>query len=101
VLGSTARDLNVGVFIAAALLLGWSAAAGVVLILYSGPGRSRAAAWRIALGTLTAVAMIFTAIGMTVAPAPPSPTAMAASSLVTLAGIWALALWLGKALART
>jgi hypothetical protein len=210
VLGSAARDVNVGVFIAAALLLdfllwlfvllGWesvtipadfarhhqaefafpyshgllssvawsAAAAGVARVLYSGPGRWRAAAligaavlshwvldavvhrpelplaglgsrhvglglwndmpvalavestlvlagvvcWftfgsrpgryrRIALGTLTAVVMVFTAIGMTEAPAPPSPIAMAASSLVTLAGICALALWLGKAPART
>lgn len=61
----------------------------------SGPYR------RIALGTLTAVVMIFTAIGMTVAPAPPSSIAMAASSLATLAAICALALWLGKAPART
>jgi hypothetical protein len=208
-LGSAARDVNVGVFVAAALLLdlllwlfvllGWesvaipadfarqhqaqfvfpyshgllasvvwsTAAAGVVLIFYSGPGRSRAAAligvavlshwvldavvhrpelplaglgshpvglalWNdmpvalalestlvlvgvylftfgsrsggyraIALGTLAAVVMIFTAIGMTVAPAPPSPIAMAASSLATLAGLCVLSWWLGKAPART
>jgi hypothetical protein len=207
-LGSTARRVNVGIFIAAALLLdfllwlfvllGWesvtipadfarhhqaefvfpyshgllssvvwsAAAAGIALILCSGPGRSHAAAligaavlshwvldavvhrpelplagpgshpvglalWNdmpvalavestlvlvgvyvftlgsrsgryrtIALGMLAVVVMIFTAIGMTVAPAPPSPIAMAASSLATLAAVCALALWLGRAPAR-
>jgi hypothetical protein len=36
-----------------------------------------------------------TIAGMTVAPAPPSPQAMAASSLVTLLVVCALAGWLG------
>jgi hypothetical protein len=48
-----------------------------------------------------ALAVESTLVGMTVAPAPPSSIAMAASSLATLAAICALALWLGKAPART
>ena len=50
----------------------------------------------ISLVVLSVVAMIFTAVGMTVAPPPPSATAMAASSLVTLTVVCVLACWFGK-----
>jgi hypothetical protein len=46
---------------------------------------------------LTLVAMVFTALGMTLAPAPPSAAAMAASSLATLIVVCALVYWLGRA----
>lgn len=49
----------------------------------------------IGLGVLSVIAMIFTAVGMTVAPAPPSAIAMAAGSLGTLAVVCGLAVWLG------
>ena len=49
----------------------------------------------IALVVLSGVVMAFTAIGMTMAPAPPSTAAMAGSSLVALAVVCALAYWLG------
>jgi len=48
-----------------------------------------------ALVLLTVVAMVFTALGMTVAPAPPSAMAMAGSSLATLVFVCALAGWCG------
>jgi hypothetical protein len=46
--------------------------------------------------TLSAVALGFTMVGMTVAPAPPSADAVAAGSLVTLLIVVAVASWLGK-----
>lgn len=49
-----------------------------------------------ALAVLVLVALLFTALGMTIAPAPPSVAAMAASSLITLAVVCALCLWLGR-----
>lgn len=50
----------------------------------------------IALVLLSFVAMVFTAVGMTVAPAPPSAMAMAGSSLGTLAVVCGLAYWSGR-----
>ncbi len=50
----------------------------------------------IALVVLSFVVMIFTAVGMTVAPAPPSAVAMAGSSLGTLAVVCGLAYWSGR-----
>ncbi len=48
------------------------------------------------LVVVTCVALAFTVIGMTVAPAPPSAAAMAVSSLVTIVLVSALIGWLGK-----
>jgi len=49
-----------------------------------------------ALALLTVLLLAFTIAGMTVAPAPPSPQAMATSSLATLVIVCALACWLGR-----
>jgi hypothetical protein len=49
-----------------------------------------------ALGSLCVVLLIFTIAGMTVAPPPPSVTAMAASSLLTLVAVCGFVLWLGR-----
>lgn len=51
----------------------------------------------VALCILTLAILAFTLIGMTIAPAPPSAKAMAASSLITLLVLGALYLWLGRA----
>ncbi len=48
------------------------------------------------LAVLSVLALAGTLAGMTVAPAPPSAMAMAASSLVTLALVGAWACWLGR-----
>jgi hypothetical protein len=49
----------------------------------------------IALVVLSGVVMAFTAVGMTVAPAPPSAVVMAGSSLAALAAVCVLAYWFG------
>jgi hypothetical protein len=67
--------------------------AGLWLFLAGGGWpRGRASA----LALLVAITWVFTLLGMTVAPPPPSPFAMAASSLATLAVVCAFASWLGR-----
>lgn len=60
----------------------------------AGAGLSRAR--QLGLAALTLITLGFTVLGMTVAPPPPSVTAMAASSLVTILVVSALAGWLGR-----
>jgi hypothetical protein len=72
-----------------------AALAVVGLALYiphSGLPRGR----RIGLVALTLVVGVFTVVGMTVAPAPPSAQAMAASSCITLVVVCGLVFWLAK-----
>jgi hypothetical protein len=64
----------------------------VVFVPRSGLSRPR----RVALGSLAFALLAFTIVGMTVAPAPPSATAMAASSAVTILVICALTWWLAR-----
>lgn len=72
-------------------------AAVVVLgmgLFLPGSGLSRGKSFALAL--LALVVLAFTVLGMTMAPPPPSAFAMAASSLATLIGVCALAVWLGR-----
>jgi hypothetical protein len=69
------------------------ALAGVYLFL-SGADLSRAR--KIGLSVLSLLILVFTVVGMTIAPPPPSVVAMAASSLVTIVAVCALASWLGR-----
>ncbi len=66
---------------------------GLLLFL---PGASLTRGRKSWLATLCVVALAFTIVGMTVAPPPPSITAMASSSLVTIAMVCALAYWLAR-----
>lgn len=68
--------------------------AGLWLFL-RGAGLSRAR--KLWLTTLSLVLLVFTIAGMTIAPAPPSAMAMAASSLVTILLVGAAACWIGAA----
>ena len=68
-------------------------AAGLGLFL-TGGGLSRRKS--VALAALTFVILTLTAAGMTIAPAPPSALAMAASSLITVAVVCGLYCWLGN-----
>ena len=52
------------------------------------------------LTALVLLALVFTVVGMTVAPPPPSPRAMAASSLATIAVVCGLVVWLGRPATR-
>jgi len=68
-------------------------ALGLCLFLpHSGLARQKS----IALGVLILIVLMFTVIGMTVAPPPPSTSAMAGSSCVTLVVLCGLIAWLGQ-----
>jgi hypothetical protein len=60
------------------------------------PGAGLSRARRGSLTVLSLLVLVFTVVGMTVATPPPSVTAMAASSLVAILVVYALAGWLGK-----
>jgi hypothetical protein len=66
---------------------------GLYLFL-SGSGLARGKS--AGLAVLGVVVIVFTVVGMTVAPAPSSAPAMAGSSLATLALVSALFVWLGR-----
>jgi hypothetical protein len=68
-------------------------AAGLCLFV-RGSGLSRGRS--IALTVLTLAVLAFTVAGMTIAPPPPSPFAMAVSSLVTIGAVCAIYCWLGR-----
>ena len=69
------------------------AAAGLSLFL-SGAALSRAR--KLGLAALCLVVLASTIAGMTVAPPPPSVSAMALTSLITIAVVCAAGGWLGK-----
>lgn len=60
------------------------------------PGSSLSRGKSVALAVLTLLLLVFTVIGMTIAPPPPSALVMAASSLATLALVCAVFVWLGR-----
>lgn len=51
---------------------------------------------KIGLAALTLLTLVSTLIGMTIAPPPPSATAMATTSLVTIGAVSVIAGWLGR-----
>lgn len=67
--------------------------AGVALFL-AGSGWPRARAR--ALAGFVGITLAFTVVGMTAAPAPPSPALMAVTSLALLAVVCGLVAWLGR-----
>ena len=81
------RDIPVALGVEALLVL-----AGLYLYL-ADAHLSRA--HRISTAVLALLILAFTIAGMTVAPPPPSATAMAASSCITLGVVCALFVWLG------
>ena len=94
--GSASPAVGLGLWSNLPLALLLEAAIVVVGLFLFVSGASVGRRKSIALVLLTVVAMVFTAIGMTVAPAPPSAMAMAGSSLATLVFVCALAGWCGR-----
>jgi hypothetical protein len=81
------NTMALGLTVEAAILLG-----GLWLYLRGASNLPRGK--RMGLVVLSLAVLVFTVLGMTVAPAPPSATPMAASSLVTIAVICSLVTWL-------
>ena len=72
---------------------------GLILVTGLGLFLSRSGlplARKLWLALLALVTLVFTVVGMTVAPPPPSVTAMAASSVVTVLVVSGLAGWIGR-----
>jgi hypothetical protein len=72
---------------------------GLILVIGLGLFLDRSSlslARKFLLALLSLVTLVFTVVGMTIAPPPPSVTAMAASSVVTVLVVSALAGWLGR-----
>lgn len=93
--GSGSTSVGLSLWNQLPVALGLEAAivvAGLWLFL---KGSALARGRRIGLAALVLLTLVFTLIGMTAAPPPPSAIAMAASSLVTLAIVCALTCWLG------
>ena len=95
--GAGSARVGAGLWDHLALALGVEAAlviAGLGLYL-RGAALSRGRS--VALGASALVLLLFTVLGMTIAPAPPSPRAMAIGSLATLAATCAWFAWLARA----
>ena len=60
------------------------------------PGSTLSRGRSIGVAVLSLALLAFTILGMTIAPPPPSASAMAGSSLVTLVAVCLLACWLGR-----
>lgn len=82
------QSMPLALAIEALVLLG-----GLLLFL---PGASFTPARKSWLATLCFLVLVFTVVGMTVAPAPPSVAAMASSSLITTAMVCSLVYWLAR-----
>ncbi|MDH4060499.1 MAG: hypothetical protein OEU94_06770 [Aquincola sp.] len=96
-LGSGSATVGLGLWDRMVIALVVEAALVVFGLLLFLPGSGLSRGKSIALAGLSLALLAFTAVGMTIAPAPPSASAMAASSLLTLAVVCALFGWLGTA----
>jgi hypothetical protein len=96
VAGPDSRRLGLGLWNDMPLALGLEAGIVVAGLWLFVSGARLARRRTVALTVLSLVAMAFTAVGMTIAPAAPSKTAMAASSLATVAVVCALVYWSGR-----
>jgi len=91
--GSPMVGLGLWQIMPVALLFESSIVVAGLWLFIPGSGLSRGR--KVSLTVLALVILAFTVVGMTVAPAPPSGRAMAATSLVTLLVVCTLACWIG------
>jgi hypothetical protein len=95
-LGKGSAKVGLGLWHSMPVALGFEAVLvlGGLYLFLSGSNLSRGR--KVALSALCLLVLCFTVLGMTVAPAPPSALAMAASSLATIALVCGVAFWLGR-----
>jgi hypothetical protein len=92
--GSTTVGLGLWNSLPVALAVeGFVTLGGLWLFLAASTMSSRS---KLGLAALTFLMLAFTTAGMSIAPAPPSAVAMAASSLITIVIVCVLAAWAGK-----
>ena len=93
-----ARSIKVGLALCQSMPAALAIESAIVVaglwLFMPGSGLSRGKS--LALAALVLLVLVFTVVGMTIAPPPPSALAMAGSSLVTLVVVCALACWLGR-----
>jgi hypothetical protein len=94
--GATSPKVGLGLWDNLPLALGVEAVVVVVGLYLFIPGSNLSRARSLGLTLLSLLILVFTVLGMTLAPAPPSARAMAGSSLVTTAAVCLLAFWLGR-----
>ncbi len=96
VTGATSHQVGLGLWNNMPVALVVEAALVLVgtLLFLRGSGLSRPK--KLVLAVLSLLVLAFTVVGMTVAPPPPSATAMAGSSLGTIVLVCALIGWLGS-----
>jgi len=92
--GSVKMGLGLWQSMPAALLVEAIIAAAGLYLFLSGAGLSRAR--KTGLTALCLVVLASTVAGMTVAPPPPSVSAMAVTSLITIIAVCGLAGWIGR-----
>jgi hypothetical protein len=95
-LGPASRSVGVGLWNHMRAALGLEATIVIAGLWIYIPGAALTRARSLALVALTLLTLVFTAAGMTLAPAPPSAAAMAGGSLATLALVCAAASWCGR-----
>ncbi len=94
--GATSPKLGLGLWQNLPLALAVEAAIVVAGLWLFVPGAGLTRAKALGLAGASLAILGFTIAGMTIAPAPPSAQAMAASSLVTLVVVCLLMCWLGR-----
>ena len=95
------RQLGLGLWNAMTVALAVEAALviGGLRLFFAGSSMSRAR--RLVFAAISLLVLAFTVVGMTVAPPPPSASAMAGSSLVTIFLVCVLYGWLGRGVRRS
>jgi len=95
--GAASARVGLGLWGHMPVALGLEAAIAAAGLWWYLRGSTLARGRRLGLTLLLLVILIFTVAGMTIAPPPPSVPIMAVSSLVTIAVVTALAVWIGRA----
>ncbi|MGQ0578456.1 MAG: hypothetical protein ACT4PQ_06030 [Betaproteobacteria bacterium] len=96
VTGANSPKLGLGLWQSLPVALAVETAIVVAGLLLFVRGSRMSRGKSIVLISLSVIVLVFTVVGMTIAPSPPSALAMAGSSLVTLLVVCAFACWLGK-----
>ena len=94
--GPSSTKVGLGLWHAMPVALAIEAFIAVAGLCFFVSGTSLSRAKKLWLSVLSLLILAFTVVGMIVAPPPPSAVAMAASSLVTITVVCALACWLGR-----
>jgi membrane-bound metal-dependent hydrolase YbcI (DUF457 family) len=95
-LGPASREVGFALWDHMPVALSVEAAIVVLGVVLFVPGSGLSRARSVAVAALSLVIVSFTAVGMTLAPPPPSAVAMAGSSLATLVTVCAVFAWLGR-----